>query len=186
VKAPPILLGIGARAQQGKSSFASAILERCDHVGIHAREYSISDEIIVYCVAAGLLPPGTRRHECDPNLLVRIASEKRAEDENFWVNQIRAAIESDRKRIEVAIIPNVRAESEMRLVKSLSGWTVRVTRLNPNGTRFISRDRDANNILECGLDLAVWDFEIVNISGRPFWLRKQAAALLEYLRDGAE
>lgn len=179
-----IVLGVGNRARQGKSLFCATIIERCSFIGISCREYSISEAIIQCCIAEGILPKNAKREACDPNILVRVGNAKRAERKDYWVNEISKAIDIDKP--QVALIPNVRFPQEVELVKSLGGYTVRVRRLNPNGTFYISPDRNPNDPCECTLDLAAWDFEIVNMPGREFWLRRQAAALFDYLREGAE
>lgn len=181
-----IVLGAGHRAQQGKSSFCSAIAEQCDRIGIKWKEYSISDSILEYAIASGRLPE-IGRSECTDEqvkVLVEIGNEKRAEAETFWVDQIRKAIEEDRP--EFALIPNVRFASEAKFVKEVGGYNVRVRRLNPNGTRFVSSSRNPNDVTETALEFWNWDFEIVNMSGRSYWLRRQAIALFDYLRDGLE
>ena len=177
-----IAIGIGHRARQGKSSFASAIIENCSRSGLSCVEYSVSDAILDCAIEEGLVPPGTRRDQCDPNILVALSWEKRKDKPNFWVDTIAARIEHDWAK--VAIIPNVKMPSEFGLVKDLGGVNVKITRKNPDGTRFISGDRDPNDPLETSLEFFRWDVEITNIYNRPFWLRRQAVALLEYLTDG--
>jgi hypothetical protein len=182
-----ILLGVGQRAEHGKSSFCKTIIEHCDRTGFKCGEYSISDSIIKYAVETGLLPEGIIRGECSDEqvaVLVKLGNEKRRGNEDFWVDQIHTAI--DRDQPKVALIPNVRFPSEADFVKSLGGWNVRVTRLNANGSRFISSSRNPNDETETSLEFWNWDFEILNMDGRPYWLRRQAIGLFEYLKDGAE
>jgi hypothetical protein len=179
-----LVIGIGHRAQQGKSLFSEKIVKQCERVGISCGEYSFSDAIIDYCIETGALPANTHRSDCDPNLLVKVSKEKREADLNFWVNRVRPRIEAEKKK--VVIVPNIRFPQELRMVKEMGGVTVRVRRKNANGTWFISPCRDANDPCENSLDFAPWNFEIVNMASRPFWLRKQAVGLLSYLLDGAE
>ena len=181
-----ILIGVGHRAQQGKSEFCDTIIEHCGRTGLRYCEYSISDLILRYCIDNNLLPE-MRREDCSSEqiqLLVKIGNEKRAENEFFWLDQIRAAIVRDKPK--VALIPNVRFPNEAEFVKSLNGVNVRVKRYNANGTDFISSCRDPNDQTECSLDFWRWDFEIRNMAGKQHWLRRQAIALLEYLQDGGK
>lgn len=181
-----IVLGVGHRAEQGKSSFCSVIAEQCSRIGIKWKEYSFSSSILEYAILSGRLPRIDRRECTDDQIkiLVEIGNEKRAEKENFWVDKIREVIKRDRPGF--ALIPNVRFASEAEFVKEVGGHNVRVSRLNPGGTKFISPSRDPNDVTETALEFWNWDFEIVNISERPYWLRRQAIALFEYLRDGGE
>jgi len=180
------LIGAGNRAKQGKSLFCQTIIEHCDRIGIKWREYSISDLILAYAIEAGLLPKMTRAECTDGHvaILVKLGNEKRAENEDFWVDQIHTAIVRDKPN--VALIPNVRFPSEAEFIKGFGGVNVRVSRLNANGTKYVSPSRDPNDQTETSLDFWKWDFEIRNVAGRPYWLRRQAIALFEYLKDGGE
>lgn len=181
-----ILIGIGNRAKQGKSLFCETIIDHCSRSGIKAREYSISDLVMADCIARGLLPdvPRTRLDSEQVKVLVKVGNERRAEEENFWIDKIRDMISGEMP--DVALLPNVRFPSEALFVKSLGGFNVRVRLYNANGTRFISPDRNPNDPTETSLDFWKWDFEIRNMAKKPYWLRRQATALLDYLWDGGE
>lgn len=179
-----IVIGVGSKAQQGKSLFCATIAEQCSRNGAKCVEYSISGEILNHCIREGILPTDARRETVDPNVLVEAGTWGRAQSKTYWTDKLRARIDAERPA--VALIPNVRFPTEQEMVKQFGGFNVRVTRLNPNGSRFISTDRSPNDDCETSLDLAVWDFEIVNHTGRGYWLRRQAIALFEYLREGAE
>lgn len=181
-----ILIGTGHKAGHGKSLFCLAIAEHCGHIGTKCKEYSISDLILREAIKNSLIPAGTVRSECTPEqvkILVDIGNERRAEDENYWVDQIAYAIIRDRP--DVALIPNVRFPNEAKFVKAIYGFNVLVRRINQDGSDFISASRDPEDITETALDAWPWDFEILNMDRKPFWLRKQAKALFDYLRDGA-
>lgn len=182
-----IVLGTGHRAQAGKSLFCNTIVEQCSRIGISCGLYSISSAIIDYLVAKDVLPIGTQRNEKDlaqNKLLVDTGNEKRRENSHFWIDTIHTMIVRDSPK--VALIPNVRFPSEAELVKELGGYNVLVERLNENGSRFISDSRDPNDLCEVSMEFWPWDFRIVNMYKRPFWLRSQAISLFNYLREGAE
>lgn len=181
-----ILIGVGNRAQSGKSLFCATIKEQCGRIGIKCGEYSFSAAILDYCIRDGLLPNLSRQELSDAQIevLVRVGYEKRRGNEDFWVDQLHTKISSERP--DIALIPNLRYENECRFVRDLQGHCVRVRRLNADGTTFISPCRDANHPSERALEFWPWDFEIRNMAGKPFWLRRQAVALFEYLRDGGE
>ena len=179
-----IIIGAGSRAKQGKSLFCATIIEQCSRQGIRCVEYSISSAILAYCIREGILPPDATRETCDPNVLVRVGNEKRSENKHFWIGPLGEQIETERPA--VALLPNVRFPTEHGLVTDLGGWNARITRYNENGTRYISPDRDPNDLCEVSLDHARFDFEIHNMYAKPYWLRRQAIALFDYLREGAE
>lgn len=108
----------------------------------------------------------------------------RAKRSAWWSNAICKQIKIEKPN--VALVPNVRFLDEAEMCKYLGGFCVEVVRYNENGSRFISSDRDPNTPAETSLENWNWDFRIVNMPGRTFWLRRQAIALFEYLKDGGE
>ena len=181
-----ILLGVGHRAESGKSTFCATIIEQCSRIGISCGEYSIGDAVLEYCIREGLLPKLRRDelHNGQIETLARVGYEKRKENADFWLDQVHTRISAEHPK--VVLVPNVRYANEARWAKDLGGHTVLVERFNGDGTRFISETRNPNHPSETGLAFWPWDFRIANIPNRPYWLRRQATALLEYLRDGAE
>jgi hypothetical protein len=182
-----IVLGTGHRAQAGKSLFCNTIIEQCSRIGISCGLYSISSAIIDYLIAKNVLPAGTQRNEKDlaqNKLLVDTGNEKRRENSHFWIDAIHTMIVRD--NYKVALVPNVRFPSEAELVKELGGYSVLVERVNADGSRFISESRNPNDCTETAMEFWNWDFKIINMHNRPFWLRSQAIALFDYLRNGAE
>ena len=181
-----LLLGAGHKARQGKTEFCNTIIEYCDRVGISWQLFSISDLIISYAIANGILPQITRE-ECTAeqvNILVQLGVELRKGDDDILLRQLEAAI--DKSKAKVGLIPNIRQENEAHFVKSRKGWLVELQRFNANGTRFVDPTRDPNHILETTLDSWNWDFTVGAKSGQRCWLRRQAIGLFDYLRDGGE
>lgn len=181
-----IVLAVGSRARQGKGIFCDAMSDHCSRVGVSFGLYDFGPTVLEYCVSEGLLP-NVARSTLSPDqikVLIDVGVGKRKENELFWVDRIHRKVKNDRRRI--AVLCGVRFLNEIEFVKSLGGYTVQVIRLNSNGSRFVSPDRDPNAEIESGLDSFLWDFRITNVADRPFWLRRQAVALIDYVREGGE
>ena len=81
----------------------------------------------------------------------------------------------------VCIIPNLRYLDEIAYLRAHHGVLVSITRLNPDGSPYISLNADPNDPSETELLHHPADFYLVNTD---HWvLRRQAVTLFEYLRD---
>jgi hypothetical protein len=178
-----ILLGFGHRAHSGKSTCCDAILERANYIGISARVYSISDEVLSYCVMRSLLPDMARASMTNEHIkiLVDVGKGQRDTDEDFWLKRLRERMAVDKPKL--AMIPNIRYWNEAEWVRAEGGVNVLCNRLNSNGSPHISADRDANHISECDLWNWNWDYILTHKEGQEWWLKAQAVSLFEWLYE---
>jgi hypothetical protein len=137
--------------------------------------------ILKYCIANQFIPQKSREEltPAELKVLVDVGFEKRQEDEDFWLDQLLCSLFADFR--DVAVIPNVRYQNEIDFVKRHRGVVVFIKALNPNGSDFISTDRDPNHVSECGLNERDADFYIVAKRPGADWVSAQGAALLDVL-----
>lgn len=179
-----MIIGFGHRACQGKSLCCDAILEKCSYSSLSAKIYEFSAEVLAHCVAQGLLPQDAVRAFLtreQKHILQHVGLEMRGQDENFWIDKLRERIAKDRPQI--ALVPNIRYPNEAAWVKSEGGACVLVQRFNPDGSRYISPDRDPNHVSETALRVWPWDYRLSAQTGDARWLQHQARALFSHLRN---
>src|SRR6266851_5215376 len=134
-----LIIGVSGRARHGKTDFCEAIR---DHViyeqGGKARLYDIGDMIRRYCIANGRLPQIERNDMTSAQLkiLVDVGKELRDINHDFWIGQLMRTIRDE--ELDVALIPNLRYLNEADAVRQTGGYVVRMTRLNKDGSTFIS------------------------------------------------
>jgi len=166
-----MILGLTGRARAGKSTVADAILEHCDRSGISCGLADIGGEVLRHCLERGLVPEGASKLDCRP-ILVAEGRKQRG-----WID--RAVARHAGK--SVCIIPNLRYLDEIAYLRAHHGVLVSITRLNPDGSPYISLNADPNDPSETELLHHPADFYLVNTD---HWvLRRQAVTLFEYLRD---
>lgn len=166
-----IFLGLSGKPRHGKDTAASAILKAFPGTKI----YSISDLI---CAELGV-----KRDEVKDVGILQAHSHKRTNgDPLYWARQIHFATERDYS--PVSILTNVRRFDEAEFYRD-KGWRLcRVIALNPNGSLYISRDRDPNDELETQLDGYNFEFRIVaRKPGQKHWLETQAVNLVNCLLE---
>lgn len=164
-----LVLGLGGKPHSGKTMAADALTK----AHFNAKVYSISDLI---CEELGV----TRSHVKDARILQDHGQSRREEDPLYWVCRIEKRIVDESP--EVAIIPNIRAFTEVDMVRRLCGRLIRYTRLNPDGTCYAANDRDMNHPLETALDNFNWDHYITVKQGESPLLEAWTLALVAYLR----
>jgi hypothetical protein len=149
-----LVIGLGYRAQHGKDQ-AAAILAR--RLGCDVQRFAISDAIAVVArVSHGM----TSR---DPKTLQDVGYAERQRRPGVWLETLYGAIADRRPRL--ALVTGIRFPDEAQLVKDMSGATIRVTRVNADGSPFVAPDRPADHPTEHGLDGYPFDYTIVNVSG---------------------
>ena len=185
-----LIIGYSGRARSGKSESCEAIRNFTCHalsVPIQRRRtavvYDIGNLIRLWCIKNGRLPQIERRDMTREQLqiLIDVGKERRADDPNFWLDLMFTSIAFDAP--DVALIPNLRYENEAAAVKAQNGFVVRMTRLNANGSEYISPDRDPNDISETSLQFWPADFYFTVKDGHVDLVRKQAVALYLYLSE---
>ncbi len=176
----PLIIGLSGKAEAGKSAASRIILEAAD--GLNAQIFEISEQIRLLGVERGLLPPDLPRTKFGPEhikVLVDLGNEMRAIDPEHWVKAWFAAV--DASGCEVAVLPNVRFPQEGAEIHRRHGKVIRLNRLNPNGSRFVSLSRDPNDITETALDLWNADFYITNVTGHGKLLEGLVTATFKYI-----
>lgn len=98
----------------------------------------------------------------------------RVRDPFYWVKALRKQILSDKPQI--AVISDLRFMNEFLWIKSVKGYTVKVTRHG-----YIDPIRDPNHISETQLDGVLFDFEINCLDGEVEQLRKDAITVMEMI-----
>lgn len=177
-----MLIGIIGRANSGKSTLANTIQAYAADQGYSARIYEVSHLILQYCQKAGLIEKWKSRADCstiDVQTLITVGHEKRIENQNYWLDDIADRIRLD--GADVAIIPNVRADNEGDYVRSKGGVILRVVSTNPDGTSFITMDRDPNNRFETISETIIPDYEIKTPRGAETLAKNYAKSLFDYL-----
>ena len=176
----PLIIGISGKAEHGKSAASRIMVEAAD--GLDTRIFEISEPIRLRGVELGLLPANQPRaafNNAQIKVLVDVGNAERAKDPDCWTKCLLAAIEES--GCEVAICPNVRFPQEAEKIKQRSGYVVRINRLNPNGSHFVSLSRDPNDITETALDLWNADYYITNITGHGKLLEGLVTATFQYI-----
>lgn len=105
---------------------------------------------------------------------------RRRQDPNYWVKKCFEQIEHDMPHI--AVITDARFKNEVSAVKAYGGHTIKVERLNEDGTPYFATDRPANHQSEVDLDGYNFDYYIKAKTGQVVWVEQQAITLAEMLR----
>lgn len=181
-----VVIGITGRARNGKTTVAEALRAVANRYALDARIYDIGAQVLRFCQETRLISPLAKRAELrrdELEILVRVGKEQRDLDQDFWLRTLQENIAKDGPH--VAIIPNVRYQNEARWVQNVStGYLVRVSALNhPDGSPYVSPDRDPNHPSET--ELLPWpvNFFITAYRGQASVLERVAAALMVHIID---
>jgi hypothetical protein len=189
-----ILIGLGAKARQGKNYVANYMKEAVPDIQF----YSFADELKTYCRDhhKELLPQWQLAHQTkslpkqkdDPiygygPILQWYGTEIiRKQDPDHWVDIV--ANKLDANSPELAIITDVRFPNEAEFIKANDGYLVEVIRVNEDGTRYLDPNRDPNHPSETALDeYNKWDFIIRCKSGDLDALKYKSLAVLKAIVD---
>lgn len=178
-----LLIGFSGRAKHGKTECCEGIKQHVESEGGTAAIYDIGDMIRRYCIETGRLPQIERKdmNREQLTLMIYVGREKRAIDENFWIDQVfdRAA----KEKPDVALCPNLRYRNEAEMFKQKGAFVVRVQRLNENGSVYISDDRPPNDPLETELEFWSADFYLTGKPGQIALVKTQALCIYEFLKE---
>lgn len=180
-----LIIGIGNKAQNGKDSAGEAVVDYYDQKNALQYKHSLPPSgptVKLHKFAAALYDIARKEYGMtvkDAPLLQRIGQERRQENLNYWVDKMFASIQPT---TDIAVITDVRYLNEAAAIKAKGGYLVNVTRLNPDGTQYITNDRPADHPSETELDGYNWDFHLINSHGHRALLAQQAITLVEYLR----
>jgi len=177
-----ILFGVSGRARNGKTTVADSFYDCAVQRGLTARQYSIGDLVLEFCIRSGRLQPKTREelNAAELHTLVYVGQREREKDPYFWLRKVRYAISVDNP--DVAIIPNIRMPEEVDFVREHDGYLIRVIALNPNGSQFISPDRDANDPTETELHDVRADYVLTAYRGQVPLLRNYAGVVFRHIK----
>jgi len=179
-----ILIGFGNKARQGKDLAAQAIVDYYENrrfqfskhglkPPVKAQRIGFADALYEVCrTEYGMIVK-------DAPLLQRVGAERRELDPLYWVKRAFERVQGD---ANVVVISDVRYRNEVEYIKAKGGYSVNVTRLNRDGSRFVAQDRPADHPSETELDSYTWDFRLLNSDGHQALLAEQAITLAEYLR----
>ncbi len=176
----PLIIGISGKSEHGKSAASRIIVEAAD--GLDAMIFEISEMLRLSAVSRGLLPADVKRADMNFDQIKVLVDEGawgRAQHPDYWIDKLFAAI--DESKCDIAIIPNIRFPQEGESIRKRGGSVVRVNRLNPNGSRFVSLTRDPNDITETALDLWNADYYITNITGHGKLLEGLVTVTFQYI-----
>jgi hypothetical protein len=104
---------------------------------------------------------------------------RRAQDQDYWVKQWKAAINP---KANIVMVTDMRFLNEAAAVKSVGGFTVQVNRKNGDGTPFVDPTRPADHVSETELDGYNYDYQLTVKTGDLALLDQWATALVYYLR----
>jgi hypothetical protein len=183
-----LLLAFGNKARNGKDTAAEAVRDYFNEKRNRALEYYGSakgvPEARIFKFAEALYEECRRDHGMttkDPALLQRVGLTRREQDPEYWIKQCYAKIlDATSLKGGIAMITDVRYKNEAEFIKGRDGFLVNVARINPDGTRYISDDRDSNHPSETDLDDWNWDYQIATKD--PILTGEFAVTLVEYLK----
>lgn len=186
-KMDQILLGFSGRARHGKTECTLAIKEYAERTHHTVGIYDVGAMILKICHESGRLPATMRREDmvkADIQVLIDVGKEmKNAFGQDYFVNMVvQTALEEHR---DVALCPNLRLPIEADVFRKESGIIVRVTRLNADGSLYISQDRDPNDVTETSLSFWPANYYLTNVNNPrgAELLKRQAVALYQYIRE---
>jgi hypothetical protein len=100
--------------------------------------------------------------------------------QDYWVKRMFSSIPAG---LDIAMITDVRFPNEAESVEGRGGYTIKVTRLDREGSPFVDPSRSADHPSETALDAWNWNFRITTPEGHAALTGEQAITLTEYLRN---
>jgi hypothetical protein len=146
--------------------------------------YDVGQMIRKELVDLGKLPAELKREDMNREhlqLMIDHGKERRAQSLNYWVEKLLASVAMEQP--DVALCPNLRLPMEAQAFRECGGYVVRCTRLNKDGSLFISEDRPPNDITETALQFWPADFYLTTVDGDTPLMARQAVTLYEYLKE---
>jgi hypothetical protein len=176
-----LILGLSGRARSGKSDTADAISRRARELGLKPTIYDIGNLVREFCINQKLIPDKSRQYlnKEELGILVRVGAEQREKLPTFWLQQLQD--ELPEMHNSVIILPNVRYQNEADFVKQNGGYTIKIVALNPNGSEFISPDREPNHPSETELQHLNANFFLTTRRGEAPLLKLHARALFDHI-----
>jgi hypothetical protein len=178
------LLGLGYKARNGKDTAGEAIVDyfaaRREQQLKHGLKPTIP-EARIFKFAAALYKVCREEYGMtgkDAPLLQKVGEGRRNEfGLNYWIDQLEASMKGFDG---ISVITDVRYLNEVDWIKSKGGTTIKVERLNQDGTPFIATDRDPNFVSETQLD--GYNFDAYIRSKSAALTAEMAITIAEYYR----
>ncbi len=183
-----VLIGFTGRARHGKTECALAIKEYAERTHHTVGIYDVGSMILKACHISGRLPANLKREDMkkeDIQVLIDVGKElKNQFGQDYFANMVVQNAKAD--HCDIAMCPNLRLPIEADVFRKSGGIIVRVTRLNADGSLFISSDRDPNDVTETALSFWPADYYLTNVNNPrgAELLKRQAVALYQYIREG--
>jgi hypothetical protein len=176
-----LVIGASGRARHGKTIFCEAIYHYVTQNGGTAKIYDVGDMIRREAINQGRIPNVERNDmtRAQLEILIAVGKEMRKIEPNYWINRLLHAAAND--VFDVALCPNLRLPIEAQAFRDVGGYVVRCTRLNKDGSLFISEDRPPNDITETALQFWPADFYLTTVDGDVDFMALQAVTLYKYL-----
>lgn len=178
---------MSGRARHGKTESTEAIKSFAESQGETVKVYDVGDMIRRLCIATGRLPQVERVDMTKEQIqvLIDVGKEERTKNRNVWIERVVQQAITDNP--DVAMCPNLRLPLEAEEIRKIGGVIIRCTRMNPDGSLYISPDRDPNDITETALQFWPADHYITYVSKPDARLvRMQAVTLYKYLTGFTE
>lgn len=180
-----IILGFGHKARHGKDTAGEAVLQHFINLAQGAAKHSLKysgPRVVLTKFATALYKECRELHgmtEKDPILLQQVGMQRRLENPSYWLEK---AFQSIPAGTDLVIFTDVRFRNEAEAIKNADGHLIKVTRLNQDGSLYISDDRPADHLSETDLDSHSWDYYLIAKTGESGLLAEQAITLAEYIR----
>lgn len=142
------IIGIGQRAQQGKTTFAKFLANSAVADGMHFGDveiYNIGDLILAHARMVGLC-----LHK-NPVTLQTLGVLYRHVNPDWWLNQLELKITDGNPM--VVIVTGIRFPNEIEWVRRAQHHAlIKVERLRADGAIYVSPDRPKDHLTETALD----------------------------------
>ena len=195
-----LLIGLGAKARQGKDTVAHAMIaEALEYPVITAEVFSFAKELKLYCRAhheelfaqycmvkgrAVAVPKDDPIYGYTDILQWYGTEVVRKQDPDHWIKEVDRHIQAHGP--DVAIIADVRFPNEAEYVHERGGKLVEVIRYNADESRFLDPNRDPKHPSETALDSYLgWDYILTAKSGEVGKLEAKARHLINNLLTDA-
>lgn len=177
-----LAVGLCGRARHGKDDVAEVLAERFRAAGYTCFPCSVSMVIHEQALRDGIVK-SEKREDCSKEeikKLVDLGNWGRDTCHEYWLELLSDRIEKEKP--QVVLITGLRFPSEECWLRGFhNNSLVRLSRRNRDGSKFISPDRDPNDVTETSQYLLNADYEIVAKTGQKKWLKAQANALGDHL-----
>jgi hypothetical protein len=118
----------------------------------------------------------------DPRILQDVGMRFRESHSGVWLDALYGAIED--RQPAVALVTGVRFPDEAALIRSMGGRLLRVVRVTPDGSVYVSDDRDPSHRVEAEIDRLQADAVITAISGDLDGLTRSVERWLARVQSG--